>query len=303
MKSLIADTLARLQSLAKDAVRSALPGPTYHVVRHVAFCVRAPKTLLRSLGPSNAARFVWLPVMHEVLRLASNRSAADRSFALRALEAQFPLHCRVGTSDLDVFRQIFVEREYSCIDDLREPSVMVDCGANVGFASAWFLSRYPTLRSIAVEPDPGNVAALRDNLAPFGARVTVHERGVWSRSTGLNLVRAAFRDGREWAIQVRESGPGETPDLNAVDIPSLIDAAGIDCVDVLKIDIEGAEGEVFKGPARDWLDRVNNVVIEIHSDELGDIVNAALPEEQFDRSFAGELTYYRRKESPASRYA
>jgi FkbM family methyltransferase len=244
----------------------------------------------------SAARFICLPVVHEALRLAAPRAASERCFTLTARDASFPLHCRVGTSDVEVFRQIFVEREYASIADLNKPRTLIDCGANVGFASAWFLSRYPTLQSIAVEPDSANAVLLRKNLAPFGARATVHERGIWSRTTGLNLVRGEFRDGREWAIQVRESQPNETPDLLAIDLASLIDEAGVVCVDILKVDIEGAEGEVFKGPIQDWLDRVRNLVIEVHSDELAKVVDAALPEAEFARSFAGELTYYRRRQ-------
>lgn len=286
---------APVPSYLKSALRFVLPDPTYHLARHLGFCARSPRMLLRSMGSRGTARFVCLPVWHELRRLLAGGRGSESAYVLTAKEAQFPLRCRAGSSDIEVFRQIFVEREYTCVDDLREPLLMIDCGANVGFASAWFLSRYPRLRAIAVEPDPANAAALRGNLASFGARATVYESGVWSSTSGLTLVRGAFRDGREWAIQVRESRPEERPDLTALDIRTLIDLAGDGCVDVLKVDIEGAEGEVFGRGPTDWLERVDNLVIEIHAPELETIVNAALPEREFERSTSGELSCYRRK--------
>ena len=53
------------------------------------------------------------------------------------------VYCRAHTSDLGVFRQIFIDREYRCLDDVQEPRLIVDCGANVGYASAYFLARHP----------------------------------------------------------------------------------------------------------------------------------------------------------------
>jgi hypothetical protein len=44
----------------------------------------------------------------------------------------------VGSSDLHVFRQIFVEREYGCLDDLADVRLIIDCGANAGYSSGSF---------------------------------------------------------------------------------------------------------------------------------------------------------------------
>jgi hypothetical protein len=44
--------------------------------------------------------------------------------------------CRAGASDLDSFRQIFIDREYPCVDDVVDAEFIIDCGANVGYSSA-----------------------------------------------------------------------------------------------------------------------------------------------------------------------
>jgi FkbM family methyltransferase len=279
--------------LLKQVVRALLPVSTRHVLRHVASCARHPEVVGRAMGVRGTVRLFWVPVWHELRRLTST-GGAGKTYALTAADAQYPMACRVGSSDVDVFRQIFVEREYQCVDDLAEPRWLIDCGANVGFATAWFLSRYPTMRAIAVEPDPTNAAMLRRNLAPFGHRATVVETGVWSRPASLRVVRGAFGDGREWATQVVECAPGEPHDLVAVDIPTLIAQAGGGAIDVLKIDIEGAEGELFAQGQPEWLASVENLVIEIHGPVLETLVDGAIPADEFSRSRSGELTCYRR---------
>ena len=277
----------------KIAAKVILPAPTRRVLRHIAYCVKRFGVMQAALGSSGSWRFLWVPIWNEMRRLISGNDPVGY-FLLNARDAAHPMRCRYGTSDLDVFRQIFVEREYRCVSDLDNPLTMIDCGANVGFASAWFLSRYPRLQVVAVEPDPANVAAALENLAPFGSRVTILESGVWSRSAPLKVVRGAFGDGREWATQVREANPNETADLTAVDIPTLIKSTGRTRIDILKIDIEGSEGQVFSEAPTDWLDCVENMVIEIHGPELEILVDKAIPPEEFIKSRSDELTCYRR---------
>ena len=68
-----------------------------------------------------------------------------------------PVYARAGTSDHQVFDQIFIEREYRCLDGLKNPQFILDCGANVGYSSAYFLSRFPDSFVVAVEPDALNL--------------------------------------------------------------------------------------------------------------------------------------------------
>ena len=147
--------------------------------------------------------------------------------------AKHPLWIRPRSSDPDVFRQIFVEREYSCLDDVSNVQLVIDCGANIGCSSAYFLSRYPECRVIAVEPDPGNFAVLRHNLAPYGRRVDLVRAGAWSHATRL-AISAGYRAGREWAKQVRPARPNERSSLQGIDIGSLLSASGRERISILR---------------------------------------------------------------------
>ena len=216
----------------------------------------------------------------------------NRRLYLHSPRARYPLLARHGTSDVDAFRQIFVGNEYGAIPDDFLASTIVDCGANVGYSAAYFASKYPDARIIAVEPDPANFKVLRDNTAPFGRRISTICSGVWSRHVGLKVVRGKFRDGREWSTQVREVVPGETPDVMAVGIDDLLSRYGIEEIDILKIDIERAEVELFSNNYLSWLPRVRTIIIELHDDTCRDVFVRALKMtgNPYDISSSGEPT-------------
>jgi FkbM family methyltransferase len=194
---------------------------------------------------------------------------------------------RIGTSDPDVFMQVFGALDYGPIPDTVTPGLIVDCGANVGYASVSLLERFPAAEVIAIEPDPGNAALARQNLAPYADRATVIEAAVWSRSAPLRIRRGAFGDGREWSFQVEECPPGEVSDVEGVGLGDLFASRS---VELLKIDIERSEIELFRGPCP-WLRLVRNIVIELHDDECSEVFHEALSAYSYEEFSAGQLTF------------
>jgi FkbM family methyltransferase len=194
---------------------------------------------------------------------------------------------RVGTSDPDVYMQIFGALEYGPLPQSVAPGLIVDCGANVGYASVSFLERYPGSELIAIEPDPGNASMARRNLAAYGERAIVIQAGVWSHTTPLRVRRGAFGDGREWSFQVEEVPPGEAPDVDGIGLDDVF--AGRP-VDLLKIDIERGELELFRGPCP-WLALVRNIAIELHDDDCADALHDALAGYDYEEFSAGEVTF------------
>lgn len=196
------------------------------------------------------------------------RGFLDRSRAnhfgdawIRTPLSKEPVYVRRGTSDLLVFDQIFVEREYRCIDHLENVRTIVDAGANVGFSSAYLLSRFPKARVTCLEPDGGNFRALRRNLAPWAHRVNLIHAALWSEPGRVSLRDETTGSGEEWGRQVEPDDGGM---VEALSMNEIIARTGP--IDLLKIDIEGAEKQVFAGDTA-WLDQVRNIVIELHSDE------------------------------------
>lgn len=196
---------------------------------------------------------------------------------------------------MSVFHQIFISQEYSCLRDLKDPSLILDLGANVGFSAAYFLSVFPNVRVVAVEPDERNLKMCEMNLSPYGDRVKLLHGAVWSKCTTLRLLKSTFSKGHEWATQVGEAIEGERTSVTvqAWDIGSLIDMSGANTVDLLKVDIERAELSVFGETAASWLHRVRNICIEFHGKECEEVFFAAMKDFDYELGHSGELTICR----------
>lgn len=212
-----------------------------------------------------------------------------RLFPIKLKKMESVFYARFGASDVGVFNQIFAEQEYACIRDVKEPKLIIDCGANVGYSSLWFLQRYPHAKLIAVEPDSANFNLCKKNLQPFGNQIILVQAGVWPVDAGL--IVEAGKGGKEWAFQVRECLAGEKPHLYGVSIEQLLAKAGaFKKIDILKIDIETSEKILFAKDYESWLNRVKNIVIELHGPECEDVFFKAMAHYDYDLSRSGELT-------------
>jgi FkbM family methyltransferase len=259
------------------------------IYRKIIWTIDGSKWSLQSNGLSNTLKNHLSGILSRRVVRPQGGSEAVKTYLLYARDSQFPLHCRFRSSDRDVFRMIFEAYEYGCLNDMKDVRLVIDCGANVGYASAYFLTRFPQATVIAIEPDSKNFALLEQNLKPYGNRVKLYQTGVWSHATGLKVCRGEFGDGREWATQVRESCPGETQDLQALDIGTILHESGFDKIDILKIDIERSETEVFSRNYAEWLCRTRTMAIELHDEECERIFHRAIAEYPFSLSTSGEL--------------
>jgi len=190
---------------------------------------------------------------------------------------------RRGSSDISVFEHVFINDEFDI--ELESPALIVDGGANCGLASVYFATRYPAATVIAIEPDSANCAIARRNVE--GLNVEVIESALWSSQTAL---RIEDTDSELWAFRCVEADPDEPGAFEAFDMASIL--AGRSC-DLVKLDIEGAEVELFKDPV--WLDKVAALTVEIHSEEADHLIREACRGWQISRS--GEKLTLRKQKS------
>ncbi len=212
-----------------------------------------------------------------------------------------PVYFRPDSTDPNVLEGVLGGREYECVS--REPGVetIVDCGGNIGLTTFYLLHHYPKARAVVVEPDAGNLRVARKTLAPFADRVAFVQAGVWPTAAGLVVERGGYRDGGEWAFQVRPASPDEPADFLGVPLPALMRAFGFARIDLLKIDIEAAEADLFAPAGRpaEWLPDVGTLAIELHDATCQAVVGAAVAPFRPAVQTAGELTIYRFPRPPA----
>lgn len=167
---------------------------------------------------------------------------------------------RLPSSDGEVYKQVFLDKEYDCVSD-HAPKVIIDAGANCGLTSVYYATKFPDAKIIAIEPEKGNFELMKENVSAYPNVVAVRA-ALWNEP-GTVVVD----DPGEGAWSFRARGmDGDLTGLDTVDavtIESIMEEHGIDRVCLLKMDIEGSELEVFEH-AQGWIDRVDSIVVELH---------------------------------------
>lgn len=180
--------------------------------------------------------------------------------AANAAAFKFPFYLRLNSSDIKVFQHVVLEDEYH-VDLQHLPQVIVDAGANIGLTAIVFANKYPMARVFAIEPEQSNFEVLCKNVFPYPNIIPI-QAALWNCETEITLVDPGLD---KWGFQVS----GQLTPLTAVErvkaitIDSLMSQYGIDSIDVLKMDIEGAEKEVFDASAS-WIDNVALIIVELH---------------------------------------
>lgn len=195
-------------------------------------------------------------------RRASYAAEPGTPVRLDVPDARHPLYLRAGTIDLRVFDQIFCRHEVA-FPVAAEPQVIVDAGANIGLSTIYFANRWPEARIISLEVDSGNHALLCRNTIHY-PQVQPLLCGLWSRPTELVITNP---DVPPWGFVVSSDlaeGPPGAATVPAVGVAELMEQQGLEQIDLLKIDIEGAEREVFGVDAERWIDRVRCIAVELH---------------------------------------
>jgi FkbM family methyltransferase len=170
-----------------------------------------------------------------------------------------PLIIRRDTTDDKVFRDVFIFNEFKLPIRLA-PKLIIDAGAYTGFSSLYYSLKYPQAKIIAIEPDDSNFEILKKHIERLPNIVGIRA-GVWPKDAFLKFVD---ENAEKWSVQVAEVSGSEKHDVEAVTIEAVLKKTGFDRIDVLKLDIEGSEKELFSGNCDVWMDKVNIIVIELH---------------------------------------
>lgn len=200
---------------------------------------------------------------------------------------------RADSTDIWVFEQIFKQEEYAPLKDLEGVVSILDLGANCGMSSTYLLRAFPGARVVAVEPDEDNFGLLRCNLERFKDRATCVRGAVWNTCCSLRISNSTFRGGGASARQVGPVRSGDETLVSGYDVPALMAMAGFERVSLLKVDIEGAEVMLFDESSASWIDRIDNIAIELHDDSSFGMASPvfwrAIQDRGFHCSRSGEL--------------
>jgi FkbM family methyltransferase len=214
-----------------------------------------------------------------------------------------PVYLRARTTDVSLCREIFLNNAYD--SDFAEPPqsvfrVIIDAGANIGLSAVFYANRFTNARIIAIEPEPSNYEMLKKNTAPY-TNVTPVQAALWKENGALRLFdtgagNTAFQVGETNQLSATE----ERGVVHAITLEKLMEQFGIAHIDYLKMDVEGAEKEIFEH-ATPWIDRVGTIAVELH-DWMRNGCSESVCQAAKDFPYQwqrGEITYFARKERVA----
>ena len=168
-----------------------------------------------------------------------------------------PFTYRLTLANRDVVMQNIVRGE--CVGG-RLPasaSFIVDGGGYIGDSAAVFLSLYPESTCLVFEPSSNAELALR-NLSHYGSRAIV-KKAMLGREQGEFDI---FEIGTGSRVVAVSDGAGQ---LKVTTMDAVLLESPTGKIDILKLDIEGAEYEILRPPTP-WLASVKCLVIELHGD-------------------------------------
>lgn len=196
--------------------------------------------------------------------------------------------------DTQVFTQIFMRDELN-VHFEKPPEIIIDGGANIGLATLYLVTKYPNATIIAVEPEQSNFDLLIKNTKGY-SNIFCLNKGIWDKSCRLQIIDNGDGNASFITKELIENEPAENV-INAITITDIMKEFKIQKLDLLKLDIEGSEKDVFEKGYEDWLSKTQNLIIEIHPHLHPDCektVMAAL-EKDFIKRPAGEYYYFSKK--------
>lgn len=240
-------------------------------VRRIVRSVIGWDSLLYRLGSQalNLVSILYSEGLRTTYQLSRLKSSLKdgKAEAIQFARLNYPFYVRPGTKDISVVINNFIREEYAAFLPETTPKTFVDGGAFIGDTSAYFLSKYPDMHCMSFEPMPDSFAAAKKNLGVYGDRVEL-------------LPMAITVDGQPIQMAGQETGAHTCADgdieVSTMTIEQILEQVPDGRIDILKLDIEGAEGPIFANEPERWLSRVGFIIVETHGREVTDIVLGAL---------------------------
>lgn len=160
--------------------------------------------------------------------------------------------------DVEVLKEVFINDVYDRTNlALPSNAIVVDIGANIGSFSAAVHFQYPNAVVSSYEPHPISFLLLKKN-APFA---TTYQKAVMGKSGVVQIQNL----GPSMSRRIVPSGgiPVEAVTLDDVLKDLLV-------VDLLKVDVEGSEYDIFNNTSPQTLEKIRKIFVEVHAKEERD---------------------------------
>jgi len=164
-----------------------------------------------------------------------------------------------------IYWEIFINKEYENIGDIDENGLIIDIGSNYGFFSLYAINKYKPRKIVGVEPNFHAFSTSKKVLSEFKSFLPLNY--AITKETGYYELINDSISSSLGKIVAKDNG-----NIMGVDINSLFDTLQEPVIDLIKIDCEGGELEIFQSISDENLNKIKNLVVEYHSHEIRDFI-------------------------------
>jgi hypothetical protein len=169
------------------------------------------------------------------------------------------IYLRKDTKDLETFEEIFLTNLYNTHLPIK-PKTIIDAGANVGLASLFFHLKYPEASIVALEIEKENSKSIINNTRDI-SNFELIQKGLFNKKSFFKIEDPYNASN---SFQIREVTSNEDYDIESITLDEIINQKNWESIDLLKIDIEGAEKQLFESNYEKWLPKTKVIMIETH---------------------------------------
>ncbi|HEV8515233.1 MAG TPA: FkbM family methyltransferase [Cyclobacteriaceae bacterium] len=186
------------------------------------------------------------------IRIVINNRNRDLIKRLDINKYRHPFFYRQGTTDFPILR-IIIGQEL-VFKNFKDPRLIIDAGANVGYVSVFYANRFPKSDVISVEMEDSNFKMLVQNTSGY-ENIKPIKAALWNHSNGVTFGES---DGKDSYNLIDQSDRRRT--VTSVTLVELLNKRH---ADIIKLDIEGAEVEVLDDMRKENI-QPNVLIVELH---------------------------------------
>lgn len=170
---------------------------------------------------------------------------------------------------------LFFNDEYDGEIVITTGDVVYDLGANVGVFTMWALEN-GAKQIYSFEPTSYLIPYLYETFGKYHPFVTVYDKAISGNNEIRQFTRYKHSVGNSLYASFDDNV--DTVDVDCINLEMFINENGLEHPTLIKVDIEGAEYEMFNNLSDEFISSVKTFIIEFHynTGQVNDIINKLL---------------------------
>ena len=195
-----------------------------------------------------------------ILTMSNKFGDASKIHKLKAPTFKNFIYLRNSSADFSVYRDFFIKNDY--VKTLPNAKIIIDAGSHIGCSVLKFNYLYPKAIIISIEANKDNYDFLCKNIEGIDEIKT--QFAAVDNTTDIKMTQNQQKNDINSSYSYSFSpSQDEKSNLKSVSINSILKTNRFQIIDIVKLDVEGGEVDVFADNT-EWIDRTKQIIVELH---------------------------------------